>query len=153
MGSDASRSLLLGVATLTVAFGYLTWQTLRVPARHPSRLVAELRLAQAAAVLLAFSAALVAGLSAAHDTVPGSGLDMALAVVWCGLALMTLVRDASAALGWLGLAFVSRALLDLLHLPGWLPGPVADAHVAGSVAANALAALCCLAPLAQRRYS
>ena len=92
----------------------------------------------------------VAGLSAAHDTVPGAGLDMALAVVWCGLALMTLVRDAHAALGWLGAAFVGRALLDLLHLPGWLPGPVADTYVAGSVVANAVAALCCLAPLAPR---
>jgi hypothetical protein len=153
MGSDASRALLLGTTTLMVALGYLTWQTLRVPPRHPSRLVAELRLAQAAAVLLAFSAALVAGLSAAHDTVPGAGLDMALAVAWCGLALMTLVRDASAALGWLALAFCGRALLDLLHLPGWLPGPVPDAHVAGSVVANGVAALCCLAPLAQRRHS
>jgi hypothetical protein len=153
MGSDASRALLLGASTLTAALAYLSWQTMRVPSRHPSRLVAELRLAQAAAVLLAFSAALVAGLSAAHDTVPGAGLDMAFAVVWCGLALMTLVRDASAALAWLGAAFASRALLDLLHLPGWLPGPVADAHLVGSAVASAVAALCCLAPLAQRRHS
>jgi hypothetical protein len=153
MASDATRALLLGAATLTVAFGYLTWKTLRMPVQHPSRLVAELRLAQAAAVLLAFSAGLIAGLSAAHDTVPGAGLDMALAVVWCGLALMTLVRDATAALAWLALAFGGRALFDLLHLPGWLPGPVGDAVLIGSVVANGLAALCCLAPLAQRRYS
>lgn len=153
MGSDGVRALLLGGLTLTVALGYLTLRTMAVPPQHPSRLVAELRLAQAAAVLLAFSAALMAGLSAAHAGVPGAGLDMALAVVWCGLALMTLVRDASAALGWLALAFAGRAALDLLHLPGWLPGPVASPIVIGSVIANGLASLCCLVPLAQRRYS
>lgn len=153
MGSDASRTLLIGAATLTLALGSLTWQTLRVAPRDPLRLVAELRLAQAAAVLLAFSSALVAGLSAAHESVAGAGLDMALAVVWCGLALMTLVRDASAALGWLAAAFVTRAMLDLAHLPGWLPGPVADAYLSGSAVANGVAALCCALPLVQRRYS
>lgn len=153
MASDATRALLLGTTTLTVALAYLTWQTLRMPSQHPSRLVAELRLAQAAAVLLAFSGALIAGISAAHDAVPGAGLDMALAVLWCGLALMTLVRDATGALSWLATGFAGRALLDLLHLPGWLPGPVDDATLIGSVVANGLAALCCLAPLAQRRYS
>lgn len=153
MASDATRSLLVGSATLTAALVWMTWQTLRVPPRHPSRLVSELRLAQAAAVLLAFSAALVGGLSAAHDTVPGAGLDAAIAVVWCGLALMTLVRDASAALGWLAVGFAGRMVLDLLHLPGWLPGPIPAAHLTGSAVVNTLAACCCAAPLVQRRYS
>ena len=153
MGSDATRSLVVGAASLTTALLWLPWQTLRVPTRHPSRLVAELRLAQAAAVLLAFSAALVGGLSAAQDTIPGAGLDAAIAVVWCGLALMTLVRDASAALGWLAVGFAGRMALDLLHLPGWLPGPVPAPHLTGSAVVNALAAICCASPLVQRRYS
>lgn len=153
MGSDASRALLIGAATLSAALAWLAVQTLRVPARHPSRLVAELRLAQAAAVLLAFSGALVAGLSAAHPEVPGAGLDMAFAVVWCGLALMTLVRDATAALAWLAAAFAGRALLDLLHLPGWLPGEVPATHLIVSAGVNAIAAAWCAAPLVQRRHS
>jgi hypothetical protein len=153
MGSDATRALVLGAATLTAALAWLAAQALRVPVRHPSRLVAELRLAQAAAVLLAFSAALLAGLSAAHAEVPGAGLDMAFAVVWCGLALMTLVRDASAALGWLAAGFAGRAVLDLLHLPGWLPGPVPRGYLVASAVVNAVAAGCCVLPLVQRRHS
>lgn len=153
MGSDATRALVLGAATLTAALSWLAAQTVRVPARHPSRLVAELRLAQAAAVMLAFSAALLAGLSAAHGEVPGAGLDMAFAVVWCGLALMTLVRDASAALGWLAAAFAGRAVLDLLHLPGWLPGPVPAPYLIVSAIVNVVAGACCAVPLVQRRHS
>ena len=153
MGSDATRALVLGAVTLSAALGWLGVQTLRVPPRHPSRLVAELRLAQAAAVLLAFSAALMAGLSAARPEVPGAGLDMAFAVLWCGLALMTLVRDATAALAWLGAAFAGRALLDLLHVPGWLPGAVPTLHLVVSTGVNLVAAAWCLAPLAQRRHS
>lgn len=153
MGSDATRALLLGAATLIVALGWLAVQTLRVPPRHPSRLVTELRLAQAGAVLLAFSAALLAGMSAARPETPGAGLDMAFAVVWCGLALMTLVRDASAALAWLAGAFAGRAALDLLHLPGWLPGAVPHSHLIVSAIVNALAGVWCALPLVQRRHS
>lgn len=153
MASEAARALLLGTATLVLALAYLTLQTLRVPARHPSRLIAELRLAQAAAVLLAFSSALMAGLASARDQVPAASLDVAMAVLWCGLALMTLVRDARSALAWLAAAFVGRAAFDLVHVAGWLPGAVPAMHLAVSAAANAFAACCCLVPLAQRRYS
>jgi hypothetical protein len=153
MGSDAGRALLLGAATLVAAFGLLTVQTIRILPHAPSRLVAELRLAQVGAVLLTFSAALIAGLSAAHEAVPGAGLDVALAVLFCGLALMTLLRDATSALAWLGAGFIGRVVVDLLHLPGWLPGPVPDGIIAGSAVANGLAACCCLAPLVQRRLS
>ncbi len=153
MGSDASRALLLGSAILVVAFAAHTVQTLRSRPQAPHRLVAELRLAQAAAVLLTFSAAMMGGLSAAHDAVPGAGLNVAFAVVFCGLALMTLPRDAGSALRWLAAGFAARLVLDLLHLPGWLPGPVPDVVVALSAAANGVAAWCCLAPLVQRRHS
>lgn len=153
MGSDATRTLALAGVTLVAAFAVLTAQTLRIPAQAPGRLVAELRLAQVGAVFLTFSAALVAGLSAAHDTVPGAGLDVAFAVLFCGLALMTLLRDAASALAWLASGFAARTLLDLLHLAAWLPGPVPDPVMAGSVLANGLATACCLAPLVHRRRS
>lgn len=146
MGSEAGRALLAGALTLVVALGVLTWQTIRIPSHAPSRVIAELRLAQAAAVLLAFSAAFLAGL-AASAAGPVAALDMACAVLACGLALMTLVRDPRAALAWLAAAFLARTVLDLLHLPGWLATPAPTAVLQASAVANLVAAGLCALPL------
>ncbi|HTV00541.1 MAG TPA: hypothetical protein VMF13_08400 [Luteitalea sp.] len=146
MGSEASRALVGGALTLLVALAVLTRQTMRIPSQDPDRLVAELRLAQAAAVLLAFSAAFIAGLAASSPG-PVVALDMAAAVLCCGLALMTLVRDPRAALAWLAGAFVVRALTDVAHLPSWLPTTTAPVVHAGSAAANLVAAALVALPL------
>ncbi|BCS34484.1 hypothetical protein TBR22_A37110 [Luteitalea sp. TBR-22] len=147
MASEATRALLAGAATLVLALAALTIQTLRIPGHAPHRVVAELRLAQAAAVLLAFSAAFLAGMGASAAG-PVAALDMACAVLACGLALMTLVRDPRAALAWLGAAFLGRAVLDLGHALGWLPPVAAPRGVlAGSLVANLCAAACCALPL------
>ena len=151
MGSEAGRALLGGAATLVIALGVLTWQTVRIPGHAPNRVVAELRLAQAAAVLLAFSAAFLAGLAASSPG-PIAAFDMACAVLACGLALMTLVRDPRAALAWLATAFLGRSLLDVLHLPGWLPLAAPTTVLAGSALANLRAAGLCALPLARVRY-
>lgn len=148
MASEAVRALLAGALTLVLALATLTWQTLRMPRHAPSRVIAELRLAQAGAVLLAFSAAFLAGMATAAGG-PVAALDMACAVLLAGVALMTLVRDARAALGWLAAAFVARAALDTLHLPGWLPGVAPAAVLSGSVVVNLVAAACCGLPLAR----
>ena len=139
MASEAGRALAGGALTLLLALGVLTWQTVRIPPHAPHRVVAELRLAQAAAVMLAFSAAFVAGLSASAAG-PVAALDMAAAVLCCGLALMTLVRDARAALGWLAGAFVCRAILDLVHVIGWLPTAAPPVILGVSAAASLIAA-------------
>lgn len=148
MASETSRALAFGALTLGLALALLTWQTVRIPRHAPHRVVAELRLAQAAAVLLAFSSAFLAGL-AASQAGPVAALDMACAVLAAGLALMTLVRDPRAALTWLGAGFLARAVLDLVHLLAWLPA-VADARIfTGSLVANLFAAACCVLPLAR----
>ncbi len=146
MASEAGRALLAGGLTLVAALGVLTWRTVRIPGHAPHRVVAELRLAQAAAVLLAFSAAFLAGLAAAAPG-PVAALDMAVAVLACGLALMTLVRDPRTALAWLGAAFLVRAGLDLAHLVGWLPTVAPGTVLAGSATANLSAAALCALPL------
>ncbi len=148
MASETSRALLIGALTLGAALTVLTWQTVRIPGYAPHRVVAELRLAQAGAVLLAFSAAFLAGLAASGPG-PVAALDMACAVLACGLALMTLVRDARAALAWLGGAFLARSALDLSHLLGWLPHVAPGAVVGGSLVANLWGAACCVLPLAR----
>ena len=142
MGSDAGRALLVGAVTLVAALAVLTWQTVRIPAHAPTRVVAELRLAQAGAVLLAFSAAFLAGLGAASAS-PVAALDMALAVLACGVALMALVRDPRTSLSWLAAAFLGRALIDVAHGIGGLPRVAPDAVLAGSALANLVAAGLC----------
>ena len=137
-----------GAGTLVTALAVLTWQTVRIPGHAPHRVVAELRLAQAAAVLLAFSAAFLAGLGASAPG-PVAALDMACAVLVAGLALMTLVRDPRAALAWIAAAFLGRAVLDLAHLLGFLPMVADGAVLAGSVAANVCAAALCVLPLSR----
>jgi hypothetical protein len=146
MGSEAGRALVAGAATLVAALAVLTWQTLRIPGHAPHRVVAELRLAQAAAVLLAFSAAFLAGLGASAPG-PAAALDMASAVLMAGVALMTLVRDPRAALAWIAAAFLGCAVLDLAHLLAWLPMVAAEAVLAGGLVANLCAATCCVLPL------
>lgn len=149
MASEASRALVIGALTLVAALVVLTWQTIRIPPQAPHRVVAELRLAQAAAVLVAFSGAFLAGVAVTSPG-PVAALDMACAVLACGLALMTLVRDPRAALAWIGAAFVARAVLDLAHLRGWLPAVAPGSVLAGSLLANVCAAACCVLPLRRR---
>jgi len=116
-----------GFRTTLVAFGALglglTWQAFRtslIPVSSPDRLVAELRLAQMAALLLAMAAGAYVGLAVANEARPGVGFDVALAVGFFVVAATTLVRDPHQALTILALAFAGHAVLDVAHRPGWL---------------------------------
>lgn len=146
MASEAARALLAGALSLVAALLVLTVQTVRIPGHAPARVVAELRLAQAAAVLLAFSAAFLAGLAASASG-PVAAFDMAAAVLCCGVSLMALVRDARAALAWIAAAFLGRAILDLCHLLEWLPIVAPTRVVGGSLLANLIAAALVALPL------
>lgn len=116
------------VAFVLIASG-LTWQAIRsarVPVTSPDRLVAELRLAQYAALLLTLSAGAYIGLAVAHEAQPGVGFDIALAAGFFVVAASTLVRDPRQALTILALAFAAHAIVDVAHRPGWpLPDGVA----------------------------
>jgi hypothetical protein len=107
----------------------VTWQAARtasVPVNSPDRLVAELRLAQIAALLLVLSAGAYIGLAVAHEARPGVGFDVALAAGFFVAAASTLVRDPRQALTILALAFAAHAIVDVAHRPGWpLPDGVA----------------------------
>lgn len=114
--------------TVAVAFGALalglTWQAVRtaaVPANSPHRLVAELRLAQLAALVLTLTAGAYIGFAVTHENQPGVGLDIALAVGFLVVAAVTMVRDPRQALTIVALAFVAHAVLDIAHRPGILP--------------------------------
>jgi hypothetical protein len=123
--SDAFRTVL--IAGLALAAG-MTWQGVRtaaIPVSSPERLVAELRLAQIAALLLAMTAGAYIGFAVAQENLPGAGIDVALAVGFFLVAATTLVRDPRQALTIIALAFAAHAVLDVIHRPGLLPAGIA----------------------------
>lgn len=118
--TEAFQTTVVAFAMLGAA---LTWQAVRaamVPVSSPERLVAELRLAQLAALLLSLSAGAYIGLAVAHEADRGVGVDIALSVGFFVTAAATLVRDPRQALTILALAFAAHAILDVAHRPGWL---------------------------------
>jgi hypothetical protein len=123
--TEASRTIL--IAALSVAAG-MTWQAVRtaaIPVTSPDRLIAELRLAQVAALVLMATAGAYLGFAATHEAQPGVGLDVALVVGFGLLAGVTLLRDPRQALTLLALAFAAHAVLDVAHRPGVLPEGIA----------------------------
>jgi len=118
--------------TVLVAFGGLalgcTWQSIRtalVPASSPDRLIAELRLAQFAALILTLTAGAYIGFAVVRENQPGVGLDVALAVGFFLVAAVTMVRDPRQGLTIVALAFAGHAIVDVLHRPGLLPEDLA----------------------------
>ena len=119
--TEASRTIL--IAALSIAAG-MTWQGLRtaaIPVASPDRLIAELRLAQIAALVLMATASAYVGFAITHEAEPGVGLDIALALGFGLVAAVALVRDPRQGLTLLALAFAAHAVLDVAHRPGVLP--------------------------------
>jgi hypothetical protein len=143
---DAVRVIALLALGLVAMTAWLSVHALRLVPSSPDRLVAELRLAQLASLVLAFTAAAYVGLAAANPRVPGAGLDVALALGFFVVAVTATLRDPREALTILALAFVGHALLDVLHRPGLLPEALAPHwYVVGCALHNvALGALCYL---------
>ena len=135
--SEASRTLLLVCLSIAAGFSWQGFRTAAIPVNAPERLVAELRLAQVGALLLVACAAAYFGFAASHENVPGTGLDVSLALGFGLLAGWTLVRDPRQALTVLAVAFVAHALLDIAHRPGLLPhGPAPRWYLVGCAVFN-----------------
>jgi hypothetical protein len=123
--SEGLRTIL--IAGIAMAAGF-TWQGLRtaaIPVNSPQRLVAELRLAQIAALLLALTAGAYIGFAVSHENRLGSSIDIALAIGFFLIAATTLVRDPRHALTILALAFAAHAIVDVARRPGLLPDGIA----------------------------
>jgi predicted MPP superfamily phosphohydrolase len=126
IGTEALRTSAIAFAALGGGLTWLALRTAAIPVSSPERLIAELRLAQIAALLLALVAGAYVGIAVAHETRPGVGLDIALAVGFFIVAAATLIRDPIHALTMLALAFAAHAIVDVAHRPGWpLPDSVA----------------------------
>lgn len=143
----------LAVATFALGAGF-SWQALRaaaIPTSSPDRLVAELRLAQVAALLLTMSASAYLGFSASHEERLGVGFDIAFAVGFFVVAAFTMVRDPRQALTILALAFAIHAVLDVAHRPGLLPeGVVPPWYTIGCALFDVYIGALCYVPILRR---
>lgn len=123
--SEALRTALIAFVALAAGF---TWQSVRtalIPVASPERLVAELRLAQIAALMLSLAGGAYIGFAAGNEAQPGVGADIALAVGFFLVAAWTLVRDPRQALTALALGFAAHAVVDVAHRPDMLPDGIA----------------------------
>ena len=142
----------IGVAALLLASTQL-WMMLRaarIPGNAPDRLVAELRLAQFSALLLAAVAASSIGFVATQNDATGA-LDVAIALTFIALSAIVTQREPREALGALAVAFVAHALADVLHLPGWLSADlIPKPYLLGCAVFNGCSAVICYWPLFRR---
>lgn len=123
--SEALRTALIAFTALAAGF---TWQAVRaalIPVASPERLVAELRLAQLAALMLSLTAGAYIGFAAGHEARAGVGADIAIALGFFLVAAWTLVRDPRQALTAIALAFAAHAVVDVAHRPDMLPDGIA----------------------------
>jgi len=143
----------LAVACTALAAGF-SWQTFRtaaIPASSPDRLVAELRLAQIAALILTMSASAYLGFAASHEDQLGVGFDIAFAVGFFVTSAFTLTRDPRQALTVLALAFAAHALLDVAHRPGLLAeGVVPRWYTIGCAVFDVYIGALCYLPILKR---
>ena len=149
--TDATRALLVAGAALALTLLRLSVIATKVDPASPQRLVAELRLAQFAALLLVLTAGVYIGFALAHESVTGSGLDVALGVGFLVLAAVAVTKAPGLALTLLAVAFAGHAVVDLLHSAEVLPAEALPRWYATACAIYdvAIAAVCYL-PIVRR---
>lgn len=146
--NDGVGASVLVTAALAAAQTWLALRVFRFPAQSPNRLVAELRLAQFAAIVLATTTGAFVGLAARH---PSGSLDVWLSLGFLAVAASATLRDPREALTWLAAAFAVHAAVDVLHRPGWLPEDLASQPFLVMTAIHhALAGVLCYLPLLRR---
>jgi hypothetical protein len=151
LASESARALLLVSVALLGGMIWMTWRTLRIPVSAPDRLVAELRLAQFAAVLLALVAGASIGLTAVNDQRPGIAVEAALALAFFSVATIAPLRDPREALTLLALAFGAHALADISHRPGLLPDRIAPSwFTIGCAVQDLVLGVLCYLPVLRR---
>lgn len=149
--SEGLRTLLVAAVAFGAGFSYQSLRTAAIPTSSPERLVAELRLAQIAALLLALSAGAYLGFAAIHAGRTGVGLDIALSAGFFVLAAYTLTCDPRQGLTLLALGFGAHALVDIAHRPGMLPDGIApDWYSVGCASYDVVIGALCYFPILRR---
>jgi hypothetical protein len=148
---EAVRALAVAGVIITGTIGWMSWRALKLAPDDPDRLVAELRLAQLAALALVAVGAGYAGVAVAHPEVPGTALDVTFAFGFLVLAATATLSEPRQALAILAAAALAHAVLDVLHRPGLLPAGIAPRwFMIGCATQNLVMGALCFLPVAQR---
>ena len=142
--TDTAR-LILTIAALSAAVtAALAWQVLRTESASPARLIAQLRVAQWAAVVLATVGGISIGLAGAAEAVPAATLDVTIGATLVLASMAVIQREPRVALMVAASAFVAHALTDLAHRPSWLSPDVSPRwYVVGSAIYDVCVAAFC----------
>lgn len=145
--------LTVSIAALVIGTGF-TWLGIRtagIPVSSPERLVAELRLAQIAALLLATTTGAYIGFAVGHEHQPGAGIHVAVAIGFFLVGASTLIRDPRQALTILALAFAAHAVVDVARGPGaFLAGVTPDWYAIGCAVFNVYMGAIAYLPILRR---
>ena len=118
--TDAARTLLVACALSAAAATMFVVRLRRLDPDAPERRIAELRAANAAALVVAATGAATIGFSVLHAASSTAALEMALAFIVLGAAGWMFFREPREALLIAGIALVAHAGIDLAHRPGLL---------------------------------
>jgi hypothetical protein len=149
--SEALRTVLVAFGALALGLAWQSIRTAAIPTASPERLIAEMRLAQLAALLLTLSAGAYIGFAVGRENDPGVGLDIALAVGFMLIAAVTMLRDPRQALTIVALAFAAHAVVDIAHRPGLLPDALAPRwYAVGCAVYDVFIGAVCYLPVLRR---
>ena len=149
--SEALRTVLVAFGALGLGLAWQSIRTAAIPAASPERLIAELRLAQMAALLLTLSAGAYIGFAVGRENELGVGIDVALSVGFLLVAAVTMLRDPRQALTIVALAFAAHALVDVAHRPGLLPDGLAPRwYAVGCAVYDVFIGAVCYLPVLRR---
>jgi hypothetical protein len=140
----------LAVLTL-VTIASFSLRALGAPASAPDRLVAELRLAQIGALVLALTAGVSVGMALGHAERPELAAEVALGGMLFLVAAIALFQEPRLALTLVALGFAGHAVTDVMHRPGLLAADVAGQwYFVGSACVDAVVGALCYLPLLKR---
>jgi len=149
--SEALRTVLIAFGALAAGLAWQSVRTAAIPTAAPERLIAELRLAQMAALLLTLSAGAYIGFAVGREHDPRISLDIALAVGFLLVAAVTMLRDPRQALTIVALAFAAHAVVDIAHRPGLLPEALAPRwYAVGCAVYDVFMGAVCYLPVLRR---
>jgi hypothetical protein len=118
--SDVARLLMVAAVLAAATFSLQAWRLTRLDAHDPARVVGELHFAHWAALVLAAVGAVPIGLAVAHESVLAGTLDVTIGVGVIVVAGVVLRREPREALLVAAVGFITHALVDVAHRPGWL---------------------------------
>jgi hypothetical protein len=142
--TDTGRVLLTAAALSLSALTFYAWRLARPEHDGPARLVAQLRLAQAMALMIAAIGALPIGIAVCRADVPLAHVDAVIGVGFILAAGYLQIREPREALLIASGVLVLHALVDIAHRPGWLSTDLAPQwfNVGSAICDAYLAALC-----------